>query len=249
MVFVKPAPFFMNCLHLALHLILRYEDLQDVLVHSHAEASVLTLHRETLSASSCSASTVQPLPQPVLLSPGRLHSQRIHHCKPVCGADSEETQRQPCGNIKYSHLHINIFHSTYIRRNILLSFLILHSKRDTEDQAYNSPRRKGNETITRVDYKIKLKCSGHSHSTGNKRHTGVLTCPAPSQLDHKAVGYVSLSVWGHLGVAALTGPHKKVRYGGQVRAECTGQGQVRLRWVGRGYAVGGLQREKTDTQT
>lgn len=42
--------------------------------------------------------------------------------------------------------------------------------------------------------KIKLKRSDHSHSDGNKRHTGVLTCPAPGQLDHKAIGQVSLSV-------------------------------------------------------
>lgn len=56
------ASFCMNCLHLILRLTLRYEDLQDVLVHGHAEASVLTLHCETLPASSCSASTVQPLP-------------------------------------------------------------------------------------------------------------------------------------------------------------------------------------------
>lgn len=177
----------MNCLHLTLHLILRYEDLQDVLVHGHAEASVLTLHCETLSASSCSASTVQPLPQPALLRPGRPHDQRIHRCNHVCGTDRGETQRQPCRDIKYSHLRFNTFHSTYMehrwncsgtQRTKQIILLYIQEIKKT----------------TRVDYKIKLRRSGHSHSDGNKRHTGVLTCPAPSQLDHKAIGQVSLSV-------------------------------------------------------
>ena len=93
---------------------LRYEDLQDVLLHGHAEASVLTLHCETLSASSssCSASTVQPLPQPALLRPERPHNQRIHHSHRVCGTDREETH----GDIKYSHLHFSTVHSTYMHR-------------------------------------------------------------------------------------------------------------------------------------
>lgn len=77
------ASVFINCSHIRLHLILRYEDLQDVLVHDNTEASVLTLHRETLSASSCSASTVQPFSQPALLSPVRPPNQRIHHCNHV----------------------------------------------------------------------------------------------------------------------------------------------------------------------
>lgn len=87
----------------------------------------------------------------------------------------------------------------------------------------------------------KLKRSINSHNEGNKRHTEVLTCAAPSQLDHKAICQVSFSVRGHLGVAALVGPNKKVRYGGQVRVNYTGQGKGRLRWVGRGDTVGGLQ--------
>lgn len=90
-VVVKLASFFMNCLHLMLHLILRYEDLEHVLVHSHAETAVITLHCEALLASSCFASTIQPLPHTALLSPGRPHNQRIHHCNHVCSTDTEET--------------------------------------------------------------------------------------------------------------------------------------------------------------
>lgn len=123
---------------MSLYLILRYEDLQDVLVHGHAEASIVTLHCETLLASSCSVSTTEPLPQPALLRPGRPHNQRTHHSEHVCGTDREETQRQPRRDIKYSHLLFNTLHSTYIAcadGNILLSCLILHFKRDTEDKA------------------------------------------------------------------------------------------------------------------
>lgn len=234
----------MNCLHL----IQRYEDLQDVLVDGHAEASVLTLHRETLAAYSRSASTVQPLPQSALLGPGRPHNQRIYHRSHVCGTDREETQRQPCREIKHSHVHFNALHSTFTMEIFCFHFSSSIFKRDTEDQANTSPIHEGNEKTTRVDFKMKVKCSGHSHSDGNKRHTGVLTCDAPSQLDHKAIGQVSLSVWGQLGVAALTGPHKKVGYGGQVRVKWTGQGQVRLRWVRWGHTVRRLRRERERRQ-
>lgn len=99
---------------------------------------------------------------------------------------------------------------------------------------------------TKVGWKkINQKWSIHSHCDGNKRHTGILTCPAPSQLDHKAIGQVSLSVWCHLGVTGFICPGQKVRDGGQVRVQCVGQSQGRLRRVGWGHTVGGLW---TDTE-
>ncbi|TNN57858.1 hypothetical protein EYF80_031940 [Liparis tanakae] len=62
-------------------LTLRREDLQDAAVGAHAEASVLTLHRETFPASSsCSVSGVQPPPRPTLLGPGRPRDCGVHRC-------------------------------------------------------------------------------------------------------------------------------------------------------------------------
>lgn len=82
---------------------LRNKNLQDASVDCHTEESVLTLHTETITSPSGSASTIQPLPQSVLLLPGRPCSQRIQHNNLICGTNTKTAMKRHL--IHYKPLH------------------------------------------------------------------------------------------------------------------------------------------------